>query len=97
MGLALHQFLFIHGEWHVHAPHILVCHLLIFMILSIIVSDAQWTIIGYLLSLFSSIVIYRLFFHRLNGFPGPFCGRVSKIWHMWQVRRCNNHFFLSGL
>lgn len=28
----------------------------------------------------SSIFVYRIFFHRLRAFPGPFWARVTKLW-----------------
>ncbi|EXJ59298.1 uncharacterized protein A1O5_12179 [Cladophialophora psammophila CBS 110553] len=34
----------------------------------------------YLITLYTSIFIYRTFFHRLRAFPGPFWARVSKLW-----------------
>lgn len=39
----------------------------------------------YLVSLFSSITIYRIFFHRLRSFPGPFAAKVSKIWQSYHA------------
>lgn len=35
---------------------------------------------GFYLALFCSIVIYRLFFHRLRHFPGPFGAKVSRFY-----------------
>ncbi|KAH8821374.1 cytochrome P450 [Xylogone sp. PMI_703] len=34
--------------------------------------------IGYIAGLCSSMIIYRLFFHRLRKYPGPFLAKVSK-------------------
>ncbi|PYI08005.1 cytochrome P450 [Aspergillus sclerotiicarbonarius CBS 121057] len=97
MGVVLHHGLFIHGEWHVQAPHILMFHLVCFLTLVVNVPTG-WQIIGvYLLGLFSSILTYRLFFHRLNDFPGPRWARASKIWHLWTARTSQNHFFLAKL
>ena len=51
----------------------------------------------YLSSLFTSIVVYRLFFHRLRAFPGPVLAQSSKLWHAWQGRHSKNHLLLDQL
>ncbi|KAL2814652.1 benzoate 4-monooxygenase cytochrome P450 [Aspergillus granulosus] len=94
-GLGAHHGLFIVGEWHLQAPSIFVFHLVGFIFL-VLTTGTGWQIIaGYLLALFSSIVTYRLFFHRLRHFPGPLWARTSKIGHVWKVRTSKNHFFLE--
>lgn len=52
---------------------------------------------AYLVTLFTSMTAYRLFFHRLRRFPGPFGARVSKIWHAWQVRSSENHLVMDKI
>ncbi|KAL4902350.1 hypothetical protein BDW74DRAFT_169559 [Aspergillus multicolor] len=97
IGLAAHHALFIYGEWHTQAPTILVSHLAIFAYL-VITSETGWQLIlSYLLTLFTSILTYRIFFHRLRHFPGPFLASTSKIWHVWQARHSTNHFFLRDI
>jgi tryprostatin B 6-hydroxylase len=60
-------------------------------------NHAYWIIFGYLTALFSSITIYRVYFHRLSRFPGPKWARITKIWHAWQSRHCQNFLVLSEL
>ncbi|PVI04480.1 cytochrome P450 [Periconia macrospinosa] len=50
-------------------------------------------------SLFSSIGVYRVFFHKLRSFPGPYLARVSKLWHVWKCvkSRSRNHLILDDL
>ncbi|KAJ5291528.1 cytochrome P450 [Penicillium angulare] len=45
----------------------------------------------------SSIIIYRLFFHRLRHFPGPRLGAASKLWSVYKCRDSRNHLFLDEL
>ncbi|KAL3476861.1 cytochrome P450 [Aspergillus californicus] len=95
LGLAAHHGLFIRGEWHIQAPSILVSHLAIFFYLGLTIASGSQIISAYLVALFSSILIYRIFFHRLRHFPGPFLASATKIWHVWKVRKSTNHFFLE--
>jgi len=110
-GLLMHHGLLIHGEWHVWAPRIFLYHLAVFIcpLLSKIVfqgsavgqlfNNLALIGYGYLPGLLSSIIIYRLFFHRLSkaGFPGPVYTRVSKLWHLWACRTAQNHLVLDAL
>ncbi|CEO60507.1 hypothetical protein PMG11_05132 [Penicillium brasilianum] len=97
LGLILHHVVFIHGEWHVRAPEILVYHLVYFGGLLMATAHARWVIAGYLIALYSSIIIYRVYFHRLSHFPGPKWARVTKIWHAWKSRHRQNFLVLSEL
>lgn len=44
---------------------------------------------SFLISLTSSILVYRGFFHRCRKFPGPFAARLSSI---WTVRKSSGEF-----
>ncbi|PWY84975.1 cytochrome P450 [Aspergillus heteromorphus CBS 117.55] len=97
-GVVMHHGVFIHGEWHLQAPSILVGHVSVFAVLLLASTRSSWLLIaGYLLSLFASITIYRLFFHPLRHFPGPLGARISKLWHVWQARKCKNFLVLDAL
>ena len=110
-GLASHNLLFIHGEWHMQAPRLLRIYIVLTCV--ICVEELRYSsgsvverlgsallIIGiYALSLLASLVVYRTVFHRLRSFPGPFWARVSKFWH---VEKCfssssQNHIVLDRL
>ena len=96
-GIASHNLLFIHGEWHMQAPRLLRIYLVLTLITC--VGELRYStgsaaerlgsaliIVGiYALSLLASLVVYRTVFHRLRNFPGPFWARVSKFWH---VEKC---------
>jgi hypothetical protein len=34
----------------------------------------------WILGIFTSILVYRAFFHRLNSFPGPYVARLSNLY-----------------
>ncbi|TGO47638.1 hypothetical protein BCON_0269g00040 [Botryotinia convoluta] len=108
IGIATHSLIFIYNEWHLLAPAILSIHLL--LAITVVAAEiwnggttyfshlaAAISIVCYLTSLFSSIVIYRLFFHRLRHFPGPRLAAASKLWHVWQCRDSRNHLVLERL
>lgn len=107
-GFLAHQLVFLHGEWHLQAPTVVTVHL--FAIGLVICWESYWTdslvavsskvlvTVGcYLLPLYTSIVVYRVWFHRLRHFPGPRLAAVSKLWHVWQCRDSRNHLVLESL
>ena len=51
--------------------------------------------LAYFLSLFTSIIVYRIFFHRLRRFPGPPLAKVSKLWHVFKVLHKDNYVLLE--
>lgn len=108
-GVLIHNSIFIHGEWHMHTTAVLIPHslaytgLVIFKIiyynLSLLAAlKFSSQMLGmYTLSLLASISIYRLFFHRLRGFPGPILASVSKFWHVAHCLDSKNHILLEKL
>ena len=107
-GLFMHHAVFIYGEWHVRAPKIILAHGAIlvgafgtgtltgnFNLLKC----TLWFGAGYLFSLYGSIGMYRIFFHRLSraNFPGPLYARASKIPYVWACRNSKNHIYLETL
>jgi len=45
----------------------------------------------------TSTVIYRLYFHPLAKFPGPFWAKISTIPSWWQTRKQSRHLWLLKL
>lgn len=48
-------------------------------------------IAAYLLGLFSSIAVYRIFFHPLRRFPGPLLAKISKFYVLHAQRNRKMH------
>lgn len=110
-GVLIHRTLFIHGEWHIQAPMIIIIHTTIASCLALGTHFAENTGLeavlralvsiswGYLPGLITSIFVYRMFFHPLTraGFPGPWYAPISKIWHVWSARQGQNHLVLAAL
>lgn len=109
LGVLMHQGVFKHGEWHLQAPSILVCHVVAVASLTaaIITYDSAHTYQKLLLvtelcaaysgSLFASIILYRIFFSPLRSFPGPTPAKISKLWHAYKCRDAKNYLLLDDL
>lgn len=109
LGVCAHLGIFIRGEWHLRAPRVVACHIAALATgISLHInrrpeaasSIAVWWLqcfSYYLFGMFTSITIYRLFFHRIRHFPGPRAAAVSKLWSVYQCRDSRNHLFLDDL
>ena len=109
-GVLAHHAFFIRGEWHMRIPNIIAGHslLLAFTWYAMTKTNAGRSLIEmsqvlsimaavYVVALFSSITIYRLWFHQCSQFPGPRLAAVSKLWHVWHIRKSNNFSFMKEL
>ncbi|KAL5339787.1 cytochrome p450 monooxygenase [Aspergillus crustosus] len=100
-GIILHQTIFRHGEWHRYAREIIVAYVtataaLIFLpayferalhISPLTPSLALRLILSHLAGLYSSITLYRAFFHPLHNFPGPFPARLATFYKIYLSRK----------
>ncbi|ENH61737.1 Averantin oxidoreductase [Fusarium oxysporum f. sp. cubense race 1] len=95
LGVTLHLSVFRRGEWNIYALSILqyfaifegifTCVLRLFLgsekcTTWIVVSIALTATLSTLVGLFTSMLIYRGFFHPLKGYPGPFSSRFSSLY-----------------
>ena len=53
---------------------------------------ASLALTSFVLSLWTSMLVYRAFFHPLRNFPGPFGARLSKFWSVNQSIRTGFRF-----
>jgi len=94
LGIVVHNLLFKYIELDVYIPHLFVFSILtksaltyahihfenVSFIHSILKVSAETACFA--VGVFLSMVVYRLFFHRIRHFPGPFWAKVSKIYAM---------------
>lgn len=96
LGIISHLAYFIHGEHHRQAFRYFIAFLTFPVIatatqvifgLSVASAIRQTAVFyaTYLTGIYSSLFVYRAFFHRLHSFPGPFGAKTSKLWHVWKV------------
>jgi len=109
-GALSHWTYFMHGEHHVQAPKLFRLALL----LPILAFVGTWqltdlgllhaanltalAVLSYFTSLWTSIIVYRVVFHRLRKFPGPFMFSASKLWHVYKLLpRSDNYVQLDKM
>lgn len=92
IGILLHLSLFRHGEWDAHSFTLLKVAAVVQCILGLFVHNvfheslaasaqhvALWAGAA-AAGLYTSMLVYRAFFHRLRQFPGPFLARLSTFY-----------------
>ncbi|PLB38295.1 cytochrome P450 [Aspergillus candidus] len=94
-GVLAHQVVFIQGEWHLRGASVIMTHIALTTCLYAVRDRPGVLIFLYLSSLFLSISIYRLFFHRLRHFPGPKLAALTKLWHVWKCRDSRGHLVVD--
>ena len=97
LGVLSHIVIFIRGEHHQEGPlwlNVFLLTLCLSFIDQTATGDAriQLIVASFIASLFISMLVYRLFFHRLRAFPGPVLARISKFWHVGKVMRRSDNF-----
>lgn len=92
-GVALHLLVFRSGEWNLYTPHLLIGSVMvngaaIFALArltpgtSLLASSraVSAAFAAVLAGIYTSILVYRALFHRLNRFPGPLPARISNAY-----------------
>ena len=106
-GISSHLLFYIRGEHHVRAPSIVRLYVAVVGIafLSLLrinenvyqhaLSSTLSLWVAYCFGLFTSMIIYRLFFHRLKHFPGPLLAKTTKLWHAMNVLNAKQYLLLD--
>jgi hypothetical protein len=107
VGVLSHVLYFIHGHRSSEVTRIIVSHIVVGLAItakhisshgySTGVSNSSTLCATYLVALFSSIITYRLFFHRLSRFPGPFAAKITKWYGPYLARNGQMHFEHSDI
>lgn len=90
-GVASHLLVFIHGEWERHTPQIpLVYGALEVVLAAYLLRDGSTLLcavesfgiinLGYFAALFTSMIVYRVFFHKTRRYSGPLLAGVTGFW-----------------
>lgn len=104
LGLLSHWLVFIRGEHLIGAPRYFVAALTSPSVITLVLirllrfptKDALaaaatgWA--SYFAALFTSMMVYRGWFHPLRGFPGPSCARFSQLWGVFKTRSKTDNF-----
>lgn len=81
-GLLLHWFCFRHGEWDTAAPSLLFGYGMMTLASTCVLSGRAILVTAafHLFGVWASMLLYRMFFHRLSDFPGPCAARLSNFY-----------------
>lgn len=100
-GFLSHVLYFIRGYHDTQALAIFVVHavLLVSMVATLAAESGLYSSLwrssaifaSYLAALFTSIAIYRVFFHRLSRFPGPLAAKLTKFYGPYTARNGQTH------
>lgn len=52
---------------------------------------------SYLVGVWTSMLVYRIFFHPLKDWPGPFAARISQFHRVFHVRKLDQYRYLQRL
>ena len=108
-GLYSHLGYFIEGEHHLQAPKIFGFYLIltcfVFLVVAYYEENDPVTVLlvatsiisCYGITLFGSMLTYRVFFHRLQKFPGPPLAKVSKLWNVVKASKSTNFRLMEDL
>lgn len=109
LGVSSHLAVFIRGEHHLYVSQIFYLYTSAFallygteiMLFAGTSRKAQVATLAvslsYILALFSSILVYRLLFHPLRKFPGPYGAKVSKFWNVAKAMKSTNYKVMESL
>lgn len=105
IGIASHLGYFMHGEHHMQSARYLaiftIAPILVFGAFARLTDNVPFSILAkttaiatfsYFAALITSILTYRLFFHPLGNFPGPFSYRFSKLVHVANIAKESRNF-----
>ena len=105
-GIFSHLFFFIHGERDQQAPFLFCAYFFCYALLVVghMHNGLQWAValsslitMAYSLAIWGSMIVYRLWFHKLVAFPGPSMAGASKIWHVWRILKSPNFLEIDKL
>lgn len=88
-GVLVHIVVFRKGEWDVASPSIFLSYFTVFAaaalascadMMDISLLAVSRLAVAHVVGLYTSMLVYRAFFHRLSTYPGPFLARLSNFY-----------------